>query len=237
MAIELTPYEARVIGCLLEKEVTTPEQYPLTLNNLTTAVNQKSSREPILALLEAQVLDTLEQLIVKRLVSALEGFGHRVNKYQHRFCNTEFGSLQLTTQQRAIVCLLLLRGPQTPGELRTRSQRLCEFKDVNEVSLALNAMIDEGYVAQLPREAGKRESRYTQLFSAAPFLLEGHVIKNALIENAASKTPLVYHVSENQRAKQEMETSLSLRVEALEKEVEYLKECLEDLMAEKIKMH
>ncbi|MGL5669014.1 MAG: YceH family protein, partial [Shewanella sp.] len=131
--MELTLHEARVIGCLLEKEVITPEQYPLSLNALTLACNQKTSRDPVLDLSEAQVQDALDSLNKKRLISEQSGFGSRVVKYKHRFCNTEFSELQLSSAAVAIVCLLLLRGPQTPGELRTRSNRLHDFKDVFEV--------------------------------------------------------------------------------------------------------
>ena len=111
--MELTLHEARVIGCLLEKEVTTPEQYPLSLNALTLACNQKTSREPVLELTEAQVQAALDSLNKKRLISEQSGFGSRVVKYKHRFCNTEFSELQLSSAAVAIICLLLLRGPQT----------------------------------------------------------------------------------------------------------------------------
>ncbi|MCC9662242.1 MULTISPECIES: YceH family protein [Pseudoalteromonas] len=162
--MQLSPNQQRVIGCLLEKQSTTPEHYPLSLNSLTNACNQKSNREPVLSLTEADVQDTLDELIALRLVTVDEGLSGRVNKYAHRFCNTEFGSLQFTEQQRAIICLLLLRGAQTPGELRTRSNRLAEFASVNEVESALNYLIEQEYVTRLAREPGKRESRYQHLF-------------------------------------------------------------------------
>jgi uncharacterized protein YceH (UPF0502 family) len=167
MKIELNAYEARVIGCLMEKQLTTPEQYPLSLNALTSACNQKSNREPVMQLDEAEVQQTLDGLMKKRLVVDKTGFGSRVAKYQHRFCNTEFGSLQLSEQAFAVVCVLLLRGPQTPGELRTRTARLCRFADVQEVEAVLEQLMtrDDGpLVARLPREPGRRESRYAQLF-------------------------------------------------------------------------
>lgn len=115
MTIEFTPNEARVIGCLIEKEITTPEQYPLWLNALTNACNQKSNRDPVLDLDETTVQQTLDQLIKKYLVSEESGYGSRVAKYRHRFCNTEYGNLKFTPQELGIVCELLLRGPQTPG--------------------------------------------------------------------------------------------------------------------------
>jgi len=165
--IHLTSYEARVIGCLLEKQRTTPEQYPLSLNALTNACNQKSSRDPVLSLDEATVQDTIDALMKKHYVTEKSGFGSRVTKYQHRFCNTEFGPLKLSEQELGIVCVLLLRGPQTPGELRTRTDRLCKFHDVHEVESTLEQLMqrDDGpFVVKLPREPGKRESRFAHLF-------------------------------------------------------------------------
>jgi uncharacterized protein len=165
--IQLTPNEARVIGSLLEKERTTPEQYPLSLNALTNACNQKSSRDPVMSLDERIVQETLDGLIKKRLVSEKTGFGSRVAKYQHRFCNTDFGDLKFSEQELGIICALLLRGPQTPGELRTRTERLCKFSDMNEAEAVLKHLMvreDGPFIVKLPREAGKRESRYAHLF-------------------------------------------------------------------------
>ncbi|EGR0364572.1 YceH family protein [Vibrio cholerae] len=167
MNIQLSPLEARVIGCLIEKEVTTPDHYPLTLNSLTTACNQKSNREPVLNLSEAEVQDTVEGLIARRLVSDESSFNSRTSKYQHRFCNTEFGDLKLNQQELGLICCLLLRGAQTPGELRTRTNRLCTFTDVKETEAVLERLAnrDSGaLVVKLPREPGKRESRYYHLF-------------------------------------------------------------------------
>ncbi|MFU2510423.1 YceH family protein [Pseudoalteromonas sp. ASV78] len=163
--MQLTAIEQRVIGCLLEKQSTTPEHYPLSLNALTNACNQKSNRDPVLTLSETQVQEALDALLAQRLVTQDEGLSGRVTKFAHRFCNTEFGNLHLTEQQRAIICLMLLRGPQTPGELRTRSNRLAEFNNVTEVESALNALINAEHVIKHPREPGKRESRYSHLFA------------------------------------------------------------------------
>lgn len=163
--MQLTINQQRVIGCLLEKQSTTPEHYPLSLNSLTNACNQKSNRDPVLNLTESQVQDTLDDLIAERLVTVDEGLSGRVNKYAHRFCNTEFGNLQFSEQQRAIICSMLLRGSQTPGELRTRCNRIAEFNNVSEVEAALNELIEVELVVKHPREAGKRESRYSHLFS------------------------------------------------------------------------
>jgi uncharacterized protein YceH (UPF0502 family) len=162
----LTTHEARIIGCLIEKEITTPEQYPLSLNALTNACNQKSNRDPVLELGESTVQQTLDGLAKKFLASAASGYGSRVAKYRHRFCNTDFGELKLSGQELAIVCELLLRGPQTPGELRTRGERLCKFADVREVETALRNLMEreEPLVMKLPREPGQREARFMHLF-------------------------------------------------------------------------
>jgi uncharacterized protein YceH (UPF0502 family) len=178
MRIELNPQEARVIGCLLEKEIITPEQYPLSLNALTSACNQKSSRDPVMALSEQEVQAVVDGLVKRHLVSERSGFGSRVAKYQHRFCNTGFGGFEFSSQEVGVICMLLLRGAQTPGELRTRTQRLCHFDDVNETEQVLQALMErsEGpFVARLPREPGKRESRYRHLFAdeSDPSLVEG----------------------------------------------------------------
>ena len=176
MDIELTSYEARVIGCLIEKSIATPEQYPLSLNALVNACNQKSNRDPVLELAEPTVQQTIDDLVKKHMMYEKAGFGSRVPKFQHRFCNTEFGTLKLSEQELGIVCVMLLRGPQTPGELRTRTNRLCKFSDVHEVETVLKQLMtrsDGPLVVKFPREAGKRESRYGHLFSGdAPPVFE-----------------------------------------------------------------
>jgi uncharacterized protein YceH (UPF0502 family) len=168
MPIELTVNEARVIGCLIEKQIATPDQYPLSLNALTNACNQKSNRDPVLSLDEREVQSVVDWLMRRQLVLERSGFGSRVPKYQHLFCNTQYGSLQFSPQQTAIVCELLLRGPQTPGELRTHAARLAPLHDVTEVETALEDLAtrpDGPFVARLAREPGRRESRYMHLFS------------------------------------------------------------------------
>jgi uncharacterized protein YceH (UPF0502 family) len=168
MSPELTAHEARVIGCLIEKQVTTPDQYPLSLNALTNACNQKSNRHPVLEIDEREVQRVVDGLMKRQLVLEKSGFGSRVPKYQHLFCNTQFGSLRFSPQGTAIICELLLRGPQTPGELRTHAARLAPLKEVSEVELELEELMtrpDGPFVAKLPREPGRRESRYMHLFS------------------------------------------------------------------------
>ncbi len=168
MDIILTFNETRIIGSLIEKEIVTPDQYPLSLNALVNACNQKSNREPVVELDENTVQGVLDELIKKRLVTAKSGFGSRVIKYQHRFANTEFSQLQFTGQQLAVICVLFLRGAQTPGELRNRTGRLCKFVDVREVEVTLRSLMEREsgpLVVRLPREPGRRESRYAHLFS------------------------------------------------------------------------
>lgn len=168
MKIELSLLEARAIGCLIEKQITTPDQYPLSLNALVNACNQKSNRDPVLELDERTVQQTVDDLGRKHLVVERSGFGSRVPKYQHRFCNTEYGTLKFDPQELAIVCELLLRGPQTPGELRSRAARMAPFNDVSDVEAALNklsAREDGPFVVRLAREPGRREARYAHLFS------------------------------------------------------------------------
>src|ERR1700753_1241671 len=138
LKIELTALEARVIGCMIEKQITTPDQYPLSLNALVNACNQKSNRDPVLELDEAAVQRTLDDLSKRHFVGERSGFGSRVPKYQHRFCNTEFGSLKFDPQELAVLCELLVRGPQTPGELRSRVPRMAPVADVTEIEAALN---------------------------------------------------------------------------------------------------
>ncbi len=140
--MNLTLEETCVIEVVIEKEITTPNQYPLSLNALTTGCNQKSNRDPVLELDESSVQQTVDELVKKHLVTESGGFGSRVSKYQHRFCNTEFSKLQLDKQELDIICVLFLRSPQTPGELRTRTNRLCKFGDVQEVESALQRLAE-----------------------------------------------------------------------------------------------
>ncbi|BAN36530.1 multidrug resistance protein A [Sulfuricella denitrificans skB26] len=218
MDIELTLYESRVIGALIEKEITTPDQYPLSLNALTNACNQKSNREPVLELDEATVQETLDALVKRSMVSDQSGFGSRTTKYKHRFCNTEFGILKFSEQELGIICALLLRGPQTPGELRTHTNRLCKFGDMQEVESALDRLMERSdgpFVAKLPREPGKRESRYMHLFSG-----------DAPAVEFSGSTHIAPELTGSERERLDM---LELRVGELEQEIVLLKHALEQL--------
>lgn len=164
--ITLTPEESRIIGCLMEKEVTTPDHYPLTLNALGNACNQKSSRDPVMSLQPGIVERTARELEEEGLVKSSQGKGS-VLKYAHRMCNTLHSPLQFNEAQYAIVCLLLLRGPQTPGEIKARSGRLYAFEEYDEVKTVLDGLIDRDggpVVARLPRKAGRKDHEYMHLF-------------------------------------------------------------------------
>jgi uncharacterized protein len=214
MNIELSPIEARVIGCLIEKQITTPDQYPLSLNALVNACNQKSNRDPVMSADEAVIQTTLDHLIRKHLVIEKSGFGSRVPKYQHRFCNTEFGALKFTSQELAIVCELLVRGPQTSGELRTRAARMASFSEVGQVEAVLESLssrVDGPFVVRLSREPGRRDSRYAHLFSGA-------VTIPALTEESIGGPSVASAPAPN-------------RLERLEEEVRQLKEELTHIKA------
>lgn len=222
--MDLSLNQTRVIGCLIEKEITTPDQYPLSLNSLTAACNQKSNREPVMGLSESEVQEILDELTKKRLIKEEVGFGSRVVKYKHRFCNTEFSELQLSEQALGIICTLFLRGAQTPGELRTRTNRLCKFGDVHDVEkvlLNLSGPENGSYVVCLPREPGKRESRYAHQFSGEVDISDGassdfgFTRKNTVHSQGASED------------KDKVE-SLELRVTELERELASLKAQFEE---------
>ncbi len=221
MRIELDPLEARVIGSLIEKQITTPDQYPLSLNALVSACNQKSNREPVMSLDEPAVQRALDALSRRHLVLERSGFGSRVPKYQHLFCNTEYGSLKFSPRELAIVCELLLRGPQTPGELRSRASRMAPFTDVSEVEAALQSLLEREsgpLVARLAREPGRRESRYVHLFGGEP--PPQAVTEEAATEDAAQALPAEARTNA---------ATLVGRVDRLEEEVRQLRAELEEL--------
>jgi hypothetical protein len=224
MKIELNAVEARIIGCLIEKQITTPDQYPLSLNALVNACNQKSNREPPMGLDELTVQRTVDELTRKHLLLDRSGFGSRVTKYRHCFCNTEFGTLKFDPQELAIVCELLLRGPQTPGELRSRASRMASFTDVSEVEAILERLSKrEGgpYVTRLAREPGRRESRYAHLFGGA---IAEHTDTNPV--HAQSASPSGVSVPEMSLAR-----STEQRLTRLEQEIQALRAELSDLRA------
>ena len=155
----LSAAQARALGCLIEKEATTPDAYPLTVNAAQVAANQKTAREPVMALSAGDVHHALRQL--ETLGLARQQYSSRAERYEHR----AGAALDLTRQQLAILGLLLLRGPQTLNELLTRSERLVRFQDVDELRHHLERMIQRGMAIQLPRASGQREDRYMHLMA------------------------------------------------------------------------
>ncbi len=236
MKIELTPMEARVIGCLIEKQITTPDQYPLSLNALLNACNQKSNRDPMMDVDEATVQRTLDGLAKKHFIMERSGFGSRVPKYQHRFCNTEFGTLKFTPQELAIVCELLLRGPQTPGELRPRAGRMAPFTDAEQVEAVLETLStseDGPFVVRLARLAGRRDSQYAHLFSgpvagvATAESQESHGSTEPA--ESARVVPLPVRAATAAQGVETPPSVLAARVERLETEVRELRAELDSL--------
>ncbi len=213
--LNLSANEARVIGCLIEKSIVTPDQYPLTLNALTNACNQKSSRDPIMSLQQGEVQHVIRELEAGTLVRTDENFKSRTEKYIQRFCNTRFSDYQFDSAQLAIVCLLLLRGPQTPGELRSRSGRLHQFADNAAVMDALNTLLEwevGPLIVKLPRTPGRKDAEYMHLFSG-DVDVEVHVR-----ERQAS--------NENKSSARTSVAELEQRISSLESEVAALKEQL-----------
>jgi uncharacterized protein len=166
MTTILTPTEVRVLGSLIEKQITTPEYYPLTLNSLTAACNQKNNRNPITALAESEVEDALYSLREKNLAYVFHGSTSRVPKYKHVAPEV----LHVTPPELAAMCVLMLSGPQTVGEIRTRGYRLYEFSGLEEVDDTLRALKtkDEPMVISLPRQPGQKEARFAHLLSGEP---------------------------------------------------------------------
>ncbi|HYI94318.1 MAG TPA: YceH family protein [Bryobacteraceae bacterium] len=202
--IEIDAVESRIIGCLIEKEITTPEYYPLTLNALVNACNQRSNRDPLVNFDDDDVTTGLERLRAKQLVSTLTGGGNRVPKYGHRLQER----LNLGRREMALLCELLLRGPQTAGELRDRAGRMHRFGDTDEVERCLQTLAarpEQSYVTLLPRQPGLKEPRWA-LLSGTPQATEG--------ASAASSRP---------------RSDQTDRVTELEGEVASLRQRMEDL--------
>ena len=163
MELILTETEARVLGALIEKDITTPEYYPLSLNSLVNACNQKSNRDPVMQLDENAVRDALDGLQQNRLAGPAGGADSRVTKYEHRAQEV----FNFTRAETAVLCVLLLRGPQTPGELRGRTERMHHFETLDDVQSALHKLMQRQppLAKILPRQPGTKESRYVHLLS------------------------------------------------------------------------
>lgn len=203
----LHPEQIRVLGALMEKAKTTPDYYPMTMNGLVTACNQKTSRKPVVNYDEETIGNALNSLKIAGLISTATGGSIRNIKYKHNFAIT----YPLVPSEVATMCLLFLRGPQTPGEINTNSGRLYEFESLEEVNQTLEKLASEGYVKQLPKRPGQKEQRYAHLFS-------GNVefIEEDLGTEETAKT----------------NSALEERVAKLETELAALKENFEKLMKE-----
>ena len=205
-----TELEARVLGSLIEKEITTPDNYPLSLSALTAACNQTSNREPVMRLEEDAVTAATVSLRRRGLLLAIQPSGSRVTKFRHLAAR----ELELDAQELAVMCVLMLRGPQTPGELHTRTARLAAFADLPDLERTLDALIarvPEPLVARLARRAGQKEVRYAQLLAGEPVVTDAPV--------SAAPTPSAAPADDE-------------RVAALERAVEALREELAAVRAE-----
>lgn len=229
----LSPTEARVLGCLIEKAVTTPDYYPLTLASLTNACNQLSNREPVVSFDETAVLRALDGLREKRLATLFHGAESRVPKYKHSLTDI----ILLTPAELALLCVLLLRGPQTLGELRARTERLYKFVTLPEVEESLQTLAarqPQPLVEKLPRQFGLKESRYTELLSgpaeppsAARTVAETPIeIINLDAVRAANER--IARLEEN-REENERFTKLEQETASLRSEVAELRQQLEEL--------
>ncbi len=211
MALQFSEAEIRALGCLIEKEITTPEYYPLSLNALMNACNQKSNREPVMSLDEAALRNALRSLSDQALVRAASS-DSRVAKYEHRINEL----YNFHRHEVAVLCVLLLRGPQTPGELRTRAERMYPFEDLEAVHSALNLLMrrDPPLVKVLPRQPGTKESRYMHLFA-------GDELPTAHTESdrGADGSALAKQSVDAERVAQ-----LEVEVDALRRELETLRE-------------
>ena len=206
---EMTPIQARVLGCLMEKKETTPEQYPLTLNSLKNACNQKTARNPVTSYNEGEIGHTLRELESMGFVR--EAWGARVAKYEHLAGK----ALELQSKGLALLCPLILRGPQTLGELKTNAHRLYELDDLDDIHYMLQRLAEHEppLVAALPKQAGQKEGRYAHLLCGEP----------DIPEPAQSSAP-VHHAS----GLEERVATLENQVEALKQEIETLRSQLQE---------
>ncbi|RQO76600.1 DUF480 domain-containing protein [Pedobacter sp. KBW01] len=207
---DLSAEEQRVLGALIEKSRTTPDYYPMTLNSLTAACNQKSSRNPVVNYDEETITLTLNQLKIKGLISTATGGSSRATKYKHNLAIVYL----LLPSELAIICLLLLRGPLTPGEINSNSGRLYEFENIEEVLTQLEKLSEDepGFVKQLPKRTGQKEARFAHLLGEQA---------ETTTEPETESSPVVSAFDS---------TELENRIEKLEKEVEELKELVNLLM-------
>jgi uncharacterized protein len=216
MELNLTATEVRVLGSLIEKDITTPEYYPLSLNALVNACNQKSNREPVMQLDEDSVREALEGLQQRKMAGPAQGADSRVTKYEQRLQEV----FNFTRPEIALLCVLLLRGPQTPGELRGRSERMHRFEALDDVQSALQKLMqrDPPLAKVLPRQPGTKESRYAHLLA---------------VDGVGSETPVesagagVDHNREIDEGSDERIATLEQEVAELRRELGEVKDQLE----------
>ena len=215
--IKLTSAEARVLGCLVEKEVTTPDYYPLTMNALINACNQRSNREPVMDLDEDDTRQALHGLEDKQLAGRARSADGRVTKYEHWLGE----AFNFSRAETALICVLLLRGPQTPGELRSRTERLHEFAEISDVIGGLQKLMEREppLVALLPRQPGSREARYAHLLSGPVESIPAQ----AAVESRAWQSPTT--PEQDERIAQ-----LEATVAELQRDVAALREKIDSLM-------
>jgi uncharacterized protein YceH (UPF0502 family) len=214
--VDADPVEIRVLGCLIEKQRTTPDVYPLSLNALRAACNQSTNRDPVVAFEEGTIRQALERLARKNWARLASGPGSRAAKYRHLLGE----ALGLTDPELALLCTLMLRGPQTAGELKQRSERLHRFESLDDVQQTLDAMIAQELADRLPRRPGQKEQRYAQLLGGRA------TIDGALPDSKDASTQ-----SEPTSEAGTSAVALEIRVGRLEDEVERLRAALESLQA------
>jgi uncharacterized protein YceH (UPF0502 family) len=227
--VDLTAVEARVLGALIEKEITTPEYYPLSLNALVNACNQKNNREPVMVLDDVEVRQALHGLEDDRLAGAVRGDG-RVPKYEHRVQEV----FNFTRGEIAVMCVLLLRGPQTPGELRGRTERMYKFDELSDVQSVLQKLMtrDPVLVKVLPRAPGTKEVRYAHLLSGDVEGFEAPAREVVAYTSSSSSS----YAEVSPRVASQDETELMERMAALEAEVAILTRELGEVRAEVVRL-
>jgi uncharacterized protein len=229
MTMVLNAAEARVLGALMEKEATTPEYYPLSLNALVNACNQKNNREPVMELNEEQVRMALHRLDDHGLAGVARGAESRVTKYEHRVQEV----FNFTRGEAAVLCVLLLRGPQTPGELRGRTERMFRFEELEDVTAVLQKLMqrEPALAAALPRQPGTKEIRYAHLLSGP---VESHISEHRgdVGHPGVARHPTQSHISEQRGDVGHPQSDGEERLQQLETDVARLREDVEQLRAE-----
>jgi uncharacterized protein YceH (UPF0502 family) len=220
--MQLTPTEARVLGALIEKEITTPEYYPLSLNALINACNQKNNREPVTTLDEVEVRQALHGLEDDHLAAPVRGDG-RVPKFEHHMQEV----FNFTRAEIAVICVLLLRGPQTPGELRGRTERMYRFDELSDVQSALQKLMarEPALIKVLPRQPGTKEARYAHLLSGD---VEGFEASPTSSSHASASATSTAHVEQDPELQERM-AQLEAEVAILSRELRELREQFEHL--------